>query len=532
MAQDTRKDPRARVLQMTVRYKSATVDEFIEHHSHDVSRGGIFIKTPSPFPAGTLLKFEIRLQDEQTVIAGVGRVVWKREPAQASDAQPSGMGVKFIKIDEKSKAVISRLVDAQQGAGSAFEAGITDRSDLGDEAQDGATAPQQAEPAAPKAAAQVRRASTMLGLGAIGASPKADAAAGQGDSMKKADPAEAGSFFPKTNPEKEMPPPDERTMMKQAAELLKQALAEAGGSLDEIGASKEPLIPTPPKRPEAAARPKEEPAAMPLAEPAAAPVAAVAQQASERQDLDEAPAAPEARPVKAAAARKLVEEAAPRAPAEEQPERPSRQEAKVAEDRSRPKPAAAGPTEAKAAAGVAAKSGIKPAHAQEQEEESSGTGRLLTILLVAAALCGGLWLFFGQSDPQPTAPATPEQPEVKPAATPEEKPQGVVPAATDTSAPTEPEAPAAGAGASAAPNASAAPVEAPKATAEPAAPKATAEPAAPEATAEPAAPKATAEPAAPEATAQPAAPKPTAAPRPRPRPRPRPAPPKSDDPYG
>ena len=78
MAQDTRKDPRAKVLSMTVRYKSATVDEFIEHHSHDVSRGGIFIKTPSPFPPGTLLKFEIRIQDEQSVLAGVGRVVWKR----------------------------------------------------------------------------------------------------------------------------------------------------------------------------------------------------------------------------------------------------------------------------------------------------------------------------------------------------------------------------------------------------------------------------------------------------------------------
>ena len=218
MAQDTRKDPRARVLQMNVRYKSATVDEFIEHHSHDVSRGGIFIKTPSPFPAGTLLKFEIRLQDEQAVIAGVGRVVWKREPAQASDAHPSGMGVKFIKIDEKSKAVITRLVDAQAGAGSAFEAGITDRSDLGDEVHEAAPAPAAAAASAPQAepagskAAQVKRASTMLGLGAIGA--KGDA--GKSEGMKKADLVEAGSFFPQTNPEKEMPPPDERTMMKQA----------------------------------------------------------------------------------------------------------------------------------------------------------------------------------------------------------------------------------------------------------------------------------------------------------------------------
>src|SRR5690348_16565205 len=78
MIQETRKDPRAKVLSMTVRYKSATLDEFIEHHSHDISRGGMFIKTPAPFPGGTLLKFEVRIADEQKVVQGVGRVVWKR----------------------------------------------------------------------------------------------------------------------------------------------------------------------------------------------------------------------------------------------------------------------------------------------------------------------------------------------------------------------------------------------------------------------------------------------------------------------
>ena len=73
MSQDTRKDPRAKVLTMTVRYKSATLDEFIEHHSYDVSRGGMFIKTPSPFPPGTLLKFEVKIAEDQKVIQGVGR---------------------------------------------------------------------------------------------------------------------------------------------------------------------------------------------------------------------------------------------------------------------------------------------------------------------------------------------------------------------------------------------------------------------------------------------------------------------------
>ncbi len=70
MSQDTRKDKRAKVVSLNVRYKSATVDEFIENHSHDVSKGGIFVKTPTPFPPGTLLKFEIRLAGDKSVLWG------------------------------------------------------------------------------------------------------------------------------------------------------------------------------------------------------------------------------------------------------------------------------------------------------------------------------------------------------------------------------------------------------------------------------------------------------------------------------
>ena len=109
MNQDTRKDPRAKVLTMTVRYKSATLDEFIEHHSYDVSRGGMFIKTPSPFPPGTLLKFEVKIADEQRLMQGVGRVVWKREANDSNDARPAGMGVKFIKIDDESRRTTYKL---------------------------------------------------------------------------------------------------------------------------------------------------------------------------------------------------------------------------------------------------------------------------------------------------------------------------------------------------------------------------------------------------------------------------------------
>ena len=124
MSQDTRKDKRAKVVSLNVRYKSATVDEFIDNHSHDVSKGGIFVKTPTPFPPGTLLKFEIRLAGDKSVISGVGRVVWKREPTQAGADKPAGMGVKFIKIDDASRAVIDRLIAQKSDAGGAYDAEV------------------------------------------------------------------------------------------------------------------------------------------------------------------------------------------------------------------------------------------------------------------------------------------------------------------------------------------------------------------------------------------------------------------------
>ncbi len=124
MAEGNRKDPRARVLNMTVRYKSATVDEFIENHSHDISKGGIFIKTRSPFPAGTLLKFEVRIAEDQKLMQGVGRVVWRREPDRAEENFPAGMGIKFIKTAEGSAELISQIVAARQGVESSFDAGV------------------------------------------------------------------------------------------------------------------------------------------------------------------------------------------------------------------------------------------------------------------------------------------------------------------------------------------------------------------------------------------------------------------------
>ena len=236
MTQDTRKDPRAKIVSLNVRYKSATVDEFIENHSHDVSKGGIFIKTSTPFPQGTLLKFEIRLSGDQAVIAGVGRVVWKREANTSGSESPAGMGVKFIKIDENSRTVIDRLVGTKENAGIAFTAELEKKQPDEKTLQGmgipkgtflGTGAPQSPASAPPRPAGEASHLkSTIMGMGAV-----KDPAAAPGTVT----PAAGAGFFPATNSEADMPPPEERTMMKQAAELLEEALKGAGGSMDEIG---------------------------------------------------------------------------------------------------------------------------------------------------------------------------------------------------------------------------------------------------------------------------------------------------------
>ena len=111
MTSDGRRDPR-KPTALQIRFKGATIAEFVEKHAKDISRGGIFIKMKAPFPAGTLIKFDVRITDK-SMIHGVGRVAWCR--TEGSGDTPPGMGVKFIKIDEKSRPVLEEILAEKDG---------------------------------------------------------------------------------------------------------------------------------------------------------------------------------------------------------------------------------------------------------------------------------------------------------------------------------------------------------------------------------------------------------------------------------
>ena len=125
MSQEERSGARAKVEGLRVKYKSATIDAFLDDAFDDLGAGGMFIRTEQPFPVTTLLKFEVQISSTEVAVAGVGRVAWIRTKAQADEQLPAGMGIKFIKVDDKSRQVIDAVVE-RGSAGSDYIKGVRD----------------------------------------------------------------------------------------------------------------------------------------------------------------------------------------------------------------------------------------------------------------------------------------------------------------------------------------------------------------------------------------------------------------------
>jgi len=172
MASDDAGDARAspsRVVRLRLRYKSATVDEFIEKYALDVSPRGICVNIAQPLAVGTLVKLEIRLASDQLVIKGVGTVVWHRDREQASSTRPAGLWIKFIQIDEPSKAFIETVTSARADAGLAYEE--HEEKEAEDAAVTGSPAPSHEAATSPPVPAAPKLRATLVGITAASTLP-------------------------------------------------------------------------------------------------------------------------------------------------------------------------------------------------------------------------------------------------------------------------------------------------------------------------------------------------------------------------
>lgn len=97
---------------MRIKLKYPDIDTFIQKYAVNISRGGIFIATKQPKPIGTYLRFEFLLSDDgaTSIIRGEGQVQWTKDYDAATPGKPHGMGVKFMRLDADSQAVIDRAL--------------------------------------------------------------------------------------------------------------------------------------------------------------------------------------------------------------------------------------------------------------------------------------------------------------------------------------------------------------------------------------------------------------------------------------
>lgn len=96
-------------LELPVEYDR--LNAFLSDYTHNISRGGTFIRTDRPLDVGTLLSFRIRAPNlgEPIVLRGVVR--WVVHPEQARNGRPSGMGIAFVYDSPVRKDAIEARLD-------------------------------------------------------------------------------------------------------------------------------------------------------------------------------------------------------------------------------------------------------------------------------------------------------------------------------------------------------------------------------------------------------------------------------------
>jgi PilZ domain len=73
--------------------------------TRDLSVSGVFVKTTTPFPSGTVVRLRITYSGEQ--FAAMGKI--------SANVTPTGMGIVFTEIEPNDRATLEKWL--RQGAG-------------------------------------------------------------------------------------------------------------------------------------------------------------------------------------------------------------------------------------------------------------------------------------------------------------------------------------------------------------------------------------------------------------------------------
>jgi type IV pilus assembly protein PilZ len=106
---DRRRELRAPI-ELRVEYKR--LNTFFADYTKNISRGGTFIGTDRPLDIGTEFIFALGLPTLKEPLRLRGRVTWTTTVAEASKANPAGMGIEFQYRDVAERRDMEKIVEA------------------------------------------------------------------------------------------------------------------------------------------------------------------------------------------------------------------------------------------------------------------------------------------------------------------------------------------------------------------------------------------------------------------------------------
>ena len=98
-----------------VRVHSRSETNFFTGYTADLSEGGVFFATRELLPVGTVVSFDLVL-DQRETLQLTGMVRWVRDTNMALGHTPPGMGIQFLGMSPDIEERIKRYIEVRREA--------------------------------------------------------------------------------------------------------------------------------------------------------------------------------------------------------------------------------------------------------------------------------------------------------------------------------------------------------------------------------------------------------------------------------
>ena len=107
--EERRSSPRVRA-RLRVKFRSA--ESFINEYTHNISKGGLFIRTSNPHSMREKVDLIITLPDTNIEVLAQGEVIHIILPENATEQTPAGMGLQILELKKEDLEKINQFMQA------------------------------------------------------------------------------------------------------------------------------------------------------------------------------------------------------------------------------------------------------------------------------------------------------------------------------------------------------------------------------------------------------------------------------------